>query len=204
MSPRSLLATAGLALAAMTPVSAQVLGLPVVNSGVPLGIQVAADVGFPNADHGKGTTLGASAAIGVGFFGVSGLVSRHSPESGEAVVATGFNASLRLFGGPLVPFRLMALAGVAHWTVDDVGVTHVPVSIGLAATIPNPAFSIKPWIAPRLDFTSTGGNSDTRLAISAGIDLAMLNGLSIRGAYDRISAKVGSPSIISIGVGYAL
>jgi hypothetical protein len=93
---------------------------------------------------------------------------------------------------------------VGHWTVNDVGVTHVPVSIGLAATIPSPGFSIKPWVAPRLDYRSAGGSSDTRFAISAGIDLAMLNGLSLRGAYDRLSAKVGKPGVISFGLGYAL
>lgn len=204
MFRRSLFAAAGLAFVAIVPVSAQVLGLPVVNSGVPVGIQVAADVGIANADYGKGTTVGASAGIGVGFFGVGGAVSRFSPKTGDAVVATGLNASMRLIGGPLVPFRVMMMAGVAHWTMNSVGVTHVPVSIGLAATIPNPAFSIKPWIAPRIDYTRTGGASDTHFGISGGIDLAMLNGFSIRGAYDRLSLKGASPSIISFGVGYSL
>jgi len=204
MFRRFLLATAGLALVAIAPVPAQVLGLPVVNSGVPVGIQVAADVGIANADYGKGTTVGASAAIGVGFFGVGGQVARYSPKTGDAVTATGLNASLRLLGGPLVPFRIMAMAGVARWTVAGVDVTHLPVSIGLAATIPNPAFGIKPWIAPRLDIVRAGGNSDTNFGISAGIDLAMLSGLSLRGAYDRLSIKAGSPSIISFGLGYAL
>lgn len=204
MFRRALFAGAGLALVVMAPVSAQVLGLPVVNSGVPVGIQVAADVGMANADYPKGTTVGASAGIGVGFFGVGAQVARYSPKVGDAVTATGFNASMRLVGGPLVPFRLMMMAGVAHWTRNTVGVTHVPVSIGLAATIPNPAFGIKPWIAPRLDYTRSGGADDTRFGVSAGIDLTMLNGFSIRGAYDRLSAKVGTPSIISLGLGYSL
>ncbi len=213
MFRRSLCAAAGLAFVTIAPISAQVLGLPVVNSGVPVGIQVAADVGIANADYGKGTTVGASAGIGVGFFGVGGQIARYSPSKGDvlaspgsqdAVTATGLNASMRLIGGPLVPFRIMMMAGVAHWTMNSVGVTHVPVSIGLAATIPNPAFGIKPWIAPRIDYTRTGGASDTRFGISAGIDLAMLGGFSIRGAYDRLSVKGASPSIISFGVGYAL
>jgi hypothetical protein len=206
MFRRTVLAAAGLALVAIAPVSAQVLGLPVVNSGVPVGIQVAADVGFANADFsgGKGTTVGASAAIGVGFFGVGGQVARFSPKTGDAVTSTGLNASLRLLGGPLVPFRIMAMGGVAHWSVSSVGVTHIPLSIGLAATIPNPAFGIKPWIAPRLDVVRSNGTSDSNFGLSAGIDLAMLNGLSIRGAYDRVMTKDRKPSIISFGVGFAL
>ncbi len=209
MFRRTVLAAAGLALVAIAPVSAQVRGLPVVNNGVPVGIQVAADVGFANDDAGKGTTIGASAGIGVGFFGVGGQVARYSPKTGDAVTATGLSASMRLLGGPLVPFRIMMMGGVAHWSVNStvgssVGVTHVPVSIGLAATIPNPAFSIKPWIAPRLDYTRSGGAGDTRFGLSAGIDLAMLNGLSIRGAYDRVMVKDRKPAIISFGLGYAL
>src|SRR5512140_1028429 len=117
MFRRTVLAAASLAFVVIAPVSAQVLGLPVVNSGVPVGIQVAADVGFANVDYGKGTTVGASAGIGVGFFGVGGQVARYSPKVGDAVTATGLNASMRLVGGPLVPFRLMMMAGVSHWTM---------------------------------------------------------------------------------------
>ena len=204
MFRRTVLAAAGLALVAIAPVSAQVLGLPVVNSGVPVGIQVAADVGIANADYGKGTTVGASAAIGVGFFGVGVQASRYSPKVGDAVTATGFNASMRLVGGPLVPFRIMAMGGVAHWSVNSVGVTHIPLSVGLAATIPNPAFGIKPWIAPRLDMVRSSGHTDSNFGISAGIDLAMLNGLSIRSAYDLLGLEGRKPGIFSIGLGFAL
>ena len=213
MFRRTVLAATGLALVAIAPVSAQVLGLPVVNSGVPVGIQVAADVGIANADYGKGTTVGASAAIGVGFFGVGVQVARYSPHKGDvltspgsqdAVTATGFNASMRLVGGPLVPFRIMAMGGVAHWSMNSVGYTHIPLSVGLAATIPNPAFGNKPWIAPRLDMVRSGGRTDSNFGISAGIDLAMLNGLSIRSAYDLLGLEGRKPGILSFGLGFAL
>jgi hypothetical protein len=78
------------------------------------------------------------------------------------------------------------------------------VSIGLAATIPNPAFGIKPWIAPRLDIVRSGGSSDANFGISAGIDLAMLNGLSIRAAYDLLGLEGRKPGILSFGLGFAL
>lgn len=207
MLRRYLVAAAALTLA--SPLSAQVIGLPVVNSGVPVGIQLAADVGFPNADAGKGTTIGASAGIGVGFFGITGQIARYAPKVGDAITAPGINASMRLLGGPLVPFRIMAQAGASHWSTGGIATTHIPVSIGLAATIPNPAFGIKPWIAPRLDVSRTSGTgitakTDSHFGISGGIDLSLVSGLTFRGAYDRVSAKGASPSILSFGVGFAL
>jgi hypothetical protein len=96
------------------------------------------------------------------------------------------------------------LAGYSHWSEGTVGVSHIPVSIGLAATIPNPAFSIKPWIAPRLDATRSLGKTDTHFGISGGIDLSMLSGLSLRAAYDRVSVNGGSPAILSFGIGYSM
>lgn len=204
MFRRHLIAAAALTLALTAPLSAQVIGLPVVNNGVPLGLRVGADVGMANADYGKGTTIGASAGIGIGYFGVGAQIARYTPKVGESITAPGFNASMRLLGGPLVPFRVMALAGYSHWTLNSVGVTHIPVSLGLSATIPNPAFAIKPWIAPRLDMTRVAGKSDSHFGISGGIDLSLLNGLTFRGAYDRVSVNGGSPSILSFGVGFSL
>ena len=46
--------------------SAQVLGLPVNNSGVPAGLGLYGDVAFPNGAAGDGTTLAASARLGLG------------------------------------------------------------------------------------------------------------------------------------------
>lgn len=191
------------------PVAAQSLGLPVVNNGVPTGLNLAVDAGFSNADAGKATTLGASASLGIGFLGVTGTISHWNPKAGDAVWAPGVSGSLRLLGGPLIPLRVMAQAGVSHWEIAGNKYTHVPVGIGFAATIPSPGFAIKPWIAPRIDVVrssagaGTDNNTDTRFGISGGIELALLNGLSIRAAYDRVSAKIGKPSIFALGVGFA-
>lgn len=208
MIRRYLLVAAGLGCLATAPLAAQAPGLPVVNSGVPVGIRIAADVGFPSASYGKGTAIGASGAIGVGFFGVGAQIVHYAPKVGDAITAPGFNASMRLLGGPLVPFRIMALAGYSHWTAKNGTVSesfsHIPLSIGLAATIPNPAFSIKPWIAPRLDLMHATGSTDSRFGISGGIDISLLNGLTLRGAYDRVTIKGSNPSIMSFGLGFAL
>ncbi len=208
MIRRGLLAL-GIAACVTVPAAAQVLGLPVVNNGAPTGISVAADVGFANDDYaGGGTAVGARASVGLGFFGVSGAISYFSPKNGDAVWSPGASATLRLIGGPLVPFRITMQAGAARWTIDGADYTHVPVSIGLSATIPNPAFAIKPWIAPRIDYlhsslTSIVNTSDFHFGISGGVDVALLNGLSIRAAYDRVSNGDFHPSIFSLGLGFA-
>lgn len=212
--------TFALLAAAMSRGDAQVLGLPVVNNGVPTGIAFAADVGFANDDAGKGTALGASAAFGIGLLGVTASVARFDPKDFDAINSGGVSATLRLFGGPLIPFRVLLQGGIAHWrqelrSIEGTGkimTTRVPVSVGFAATIPNPAFAIKPWVAPRIDIVRTSyeggfdtGSSDTMsdFAIAGGIDLSMLNGLTIRAAYDRIFRDGSKPSILSIGVGFA-
>ena len=202
----------GLVASAVAPASAQVIGIPVVNNGAATGVSIGADVGFASNDYfGGGTAIGAHASAGIGFFGVSAMVSRFSPKSGDAIVAPGASATLRLLGGPLVPFRITMQAGVARWTYAGATDLHIPLSIGLSATIPNPAFAIKPWIAPRIDISHMSGpaveggfitNTGVHFGISGGIDVSLLNGISIRAAYDRVSVSGASPSIFSLGLGF--
>ena len=210
---RRALLTLGVVASTAIPASAQVLGVPVMNNGTSTGINLGVDVGFANEAYGKGTAVGGRASLGLGFFGVTAMVSHFSPsDNSPSVWAPGASATLRLLGGPLVPFRINMQAGVSRWNFGELHTTHVPISIGIAATIPNPAFAIKPWIAPRLDVSrSTGGtieggsvtSTSARFGISGGIDLALLNGLSIRAAYDRLSASDSHPSIFSLGLGFA-
>ena len=204
---RRALLTLGIVAGASAPAAAQVLGLPVVNSGAPTGISVGADIGFANDQYyGGGTGVGAHASVGLGFFGVSGMISRFAPNGGgSAIWAPGASATLRLIGGPLIPFRITMQAGASQWSQGSVQVTHVPLSIGLAATIPNPAFAIKPWIAPRIDITnaSGGGGTNANFGISGGVELSFLNGILIRATYDRVPANDGSPSIFSLGLGFS-
>jgi len=199
------LTSLGLLAVLLTPsLTAQVRGLPVVNNGVPTGIGLAVDAGFANVPAGKATTYGASAAIGLGFVGVGGAVSRTDPETGEAGWSQALSASLNILGGPLVPIRLTVMGGVGRWDANGFTVTRIPVSLGLSATIPLPALAIKPWIAPRyerLKFENATG--DDRWAIAGGIDFAMINGLSFRAAYDRTFVFGDEPAILSFGIGFA-
>lgn len=209
MTMRSVLAlAAGVVCITPTLARAQALGLPVVNSGVVTGVALGADVGFANEDAGgKATTFGAKAGVGLGLFDFTAAVSRWKPEQGDAIWSPAAAVTYRLFGGPLVPFRVMIQGGYGRWRSNGVTAMHVPVSLGIAVTIPNPAFAIKPWIAPRYDYIriSAGGASqgDANFALSGGIDLTLLSGISLRAAYDRVFAGSGvKPGILSFGIGF--
>ena len=203
-----------------TPAAAQVLGLPVVNNGVPVGIAFGADVGFTNAAYGDGRAIGANAIVGVGIVAISASVSRFLPDAGgDSYVSPGGAVSLQLFGGPLVPFRVTLQGGFARWGEDVVYVTssasldpvysrlertsHLAMSLGLAATLPIPGFAVRPWVAPRIDMIKRGSSTRHDFAVSGGIEAAMLSGVRIRAAYDRVFAEDGYPSILSFGVGFA-
>ncbi len=187
------------------PAAAQVRGLPVVNSGPGIGIGIGAEVAKANAAAGGETAYGANVSLSAGIFGVSGAISRSGSDDAE-IWSQGATVSMRLFGGPFVPIRVTAQAGAGRWEVGDVTTTHVPVSLGIAATIPNPLFAIKPWLAPRISFNRvrTTGDTDTGsdFGISGGIELAFLNGLTLRASYDRLLVDGDAkPGIISFGLG---
>ena len=200
--------------------NAQVRGLPVRNAGIGTGVGLAADLGFPSASAGKGFALGATATIGLGPIGLSGSMARLDPKgAGAAITSAGATANLKVFGGPLIPVSVTLQAGAAYakegsgTVVGDVKTWHAPIGLGLTVTIPNPVFSIKPWVAPRLDVTrttqsgggtaATVGNTTAKFGISGGVDLGFLNGLTIRAMYDRVQMGSGvNPSVLSFGLGF--
>lgn len=200
----------GAMLTTPAPVTAQVLGLPVFNSGVTSGLGIMGDVGFPNDDAGLETTYGATATLGVGLVALSATVARTGIEStGEDFTTLGAAATLKVFGGPLIPLAVTLQGGVGYAEVaEGVNTLHVPIGIGVALTIPSVAVAIKPWIAPRLDISRVSGDSvataetESMFGISAGIDFNLINGLGFRAAYDLVDTEGGSPAVFSIGAGY--
>ena len=174
---------------------AQVAGLPVRNAGVAAGLGIAGDIGFSNAAAGKGVVAGVTGAIGLGPFGITGTVAAGSTSS------AGFTGNLRVFGGRL-PVSLTLQAGAAYDKTGGSNNWTIPLGVGLALTIRNPAFSIKPWVAPRVNIT--GDSPDEQHAgISGGVDLGLPSGLTLRAMYDRLSAGAGiHPSVLSLGVGF--
>jgi hypothetical protein len=184
--------------------AAQVAGMPVRNAGVGPGIGIAADVGFPNADAGKGFALAATGAIGLGPFGLTASVATWNQKGtqGSSINSVGFTGNIRVFGGAEGPVSVTLQGGGGYDNAGGSNNWHIPVGVGLAVTIPTQAFSIKPWIAPR--YSIAGDSPDeTHFGISGGVDLGLRSGLTLRAMYDRLSAGAGeSPSVLSLGLGF--
>lgn len=198
-------------------VSAQVTGLPVVNSGVTSGLGLAADVGIPNDVAGGGVAFGGTASLGLGPLGFTARVARLDPDVGEALWSAGATFNYKVFGGPLVPLAATLQGGAGYANPDfgcvtpgacDVSEWRFPVGLGISFTIPNPALAIKPWIAPRLDIVRTSAYGDieasteTDFAISGGVELNLLTGLGLQAAYDWSKRDGGDPGIFSAGLHY--
>jgi opacity protein-like surface antigen len=192
------------------PVSAQVLGLAVRNAGVPTGLGIAAEAGFANSDYGQGKAFGGTGQIGVGPLGLTATVASYDPDAAGSASLTSYGGSvnLKVFGGPLVPFSITMQAGYGYANSNGTKRSHVPVGLGLALNIPNPALAIRPWIAPRADInhvSARGLPSDTRtrFALSGGIDFNLLSGIGAGVAYDWIAGDQGShPGIFGIRLHY--
>jgi opacity protein-like surface antigen len=197
-----------------SPARAQVLGIPVYNSGIARGVGLYGDVGFPNAAAGKGTAFGLTGRAGFGPLGVTAIVSSFNPDGpAGSVTSVGGTGNLRVFGGPLVPLSVTLQGGVGYAKPDngvlpgdEVSVLHFPVGVGFALTIPNPVLAIKPWLAPRVDVTRTKTNgvsdSDTKFALSGGVEFNLLSGLGLHAAYDYRTGGSSHPGVFGIGAHY--
>jgi hypothetical protein len=197
---------------------AQLPGIAHRNAGVARGLQLAGEVGFPNAETVDGAAFGATAAFGVGLIGITATVTTWATDWGLGSgsireYAVGATGNYRLLGGPLVPLSVTLQAGVGRWTetivMADIAaeerVTSVPVGLGFALTIPSPVVSFRPWLAPRLQWTDRSGvGSTTNFALGGGLDLGFINGTSIRGAYDRVFTDGQDRSVWSVGLAHSL
>ncbi len=208
---RTLMATALLGGVSAGALQAQAAtGLPVRNAGIISGLTIGAEVGFPNADYGKGTSYGARAALGLGPFGLSAVAARWNPDGpAEARTGVGGYLNLKVFGGPLIPLSVTLQGGAEYAKDNGIKQLHAPVGLGIGLRIPNPALAIKPWIAPRLDVARfTGDNiksdTETNFGISGGVDFALLGGLTFSAAYDRTWINSFNPSVFSVGASYTL
>jgi hypothetical protein len=189
--------------------SAQVLGLPVNNSGVPAGLGLYGDVAFPNGAAGDGTTFAASGRLGISKIGVTATLASFNPKGPDNTVTTvGGTFNYKLLGGPLIPFSATLQGGVGYGKEADVKIWHFPIGVGFAITIPNPALAIKPWIAPRLDLTrtstATGWDSDSNFGVSTGVELNFLSGFGVQASYDRVFVSGSDPGIFAVGAHYGL
>jgi hypothetical protein len=200
-----------------TSAAAQVRGIPVYNAGVPRGIGIYGDIGFPNDEAGGGTGYAVTGRLGLGVFGATAILSAHNPDGpSESDVAVGATLNYRVFGGPLVPLAVTLQAGVGYskpeQLLPDDGILELsevrfPVGVGFALTIPNPVLAIKPWLAPRLDIVRTSvedgdAETDSEFGLSGGLELNTLSGLGLHATYDAIFADGGTPGVFGIGAHY--
>jgi hypothetical protein len=209
------LALAGALVGVAPSAPAQVRGLPVTNPGVPRGIGLYGDVGFPNDDAGGGTAYGITGKAGLGVIGFTGTVASYDPEAADASITVGATVNYRVFGGPLVPLAVTLQGGIGYFSPDTDSPfdfvdseLHFPVGVGFALTIPNPVLAIRPWLAPRLDLTSRkieGGDTDTEadFALSGGLELNTLSGFGVQATYDAIFADGGTAGVFGIGAHYS-
>jgi hypothetical protein len=193
---------------------AQVRGIPVYNSGIATGVAIYGDVGFPDAEAGKGTALAVSGRAGFGPLGATAMLATFNPDgAGDSKLSVGASLNYKVFGGPLIPLSVTLQGGIGYSKPDngflpgqDVNELRFPVGVGFALTIPNPALAIKPWIAPRIDIvrSSAGGQSDTEsnFGLGGGLELNLLSGLGVHAAYDRVFADGGDPSVFGFGAHY--
>lgn len=211
---RGLAAVALLSLAA-APLRAQVPGIPVHAAGVPSGVILAGHFAFPNDAAGGGRSYAVSGAVGTGLLGGTALVAVSDPEGdADGTVSVGANAAFRVLGGPLVPVSASVLAGVGYAKPEsgvlpdeETTMLRVPVALSVALVVPSPAFSVRPWVAPRLDITRLtpeGGEGETLtdFAVSAGVEVNTISGLGLHAAVDWINREGDKPVVFDIGLAY--
>ena len=208
------LASFTLCLLAGSPAAeAQIRGIPVYNNGIPTGIAIYGDVGFPNEDAGKGTAFAVSGRAGFGPFGATAILSTFNPDgAGDNDLSVGATLNYKVFGGPLIPLSVTLQGGVGYSKPDggllpgDESELRFPVGLGFALTIPNPVLAIQPWIAPRVDIVRLSGgglsNTETSFGLSAGVELNMLGGFGVHAAYDRVFIDGGDPGVFGLGAHY--
>ncbi|MGH7703219.1 MAG: outer membrane beta-barrel protein [Gemmatimonadales bacterium] len=186
---------------------AQVLGLPLRNSGIPSGVGISGEIGFPNTDYGKGTAFGGTGQIGLGPIGFTATIASYKPKGGGSTTGYGGTGNLKIFGGPLIPLSVTLQGGYGRAKTGGVTNSHFTAGLGIALNIPNPALAIRPWLAPRLDVARVSGPTPTRtdnnFGISGGVDFNLLSGLGFRASYDWVKARSNvKPAIFGLGVAY--
>jgi len=192
--------------------AAQVRGIPVYNAGVPRGIGVYGDVGFPNDEAGGGTAYAVTGRAGFGPIGATAMLSSYNPDGpADSDLSVGATVNYRLFGGPLVPLAVTLQGGVGYakpeiGALPDEYITELrfPVGVGFTLTIPNPVLAIKPWLAPRLDIVrrSADGVDASEFGLSGVIELNTLGGFGLHATYDAIFAEGGTPGVFGVGAHY--
>jgi len=205
---------AGLTLATLAVVAAagpasagaQIPGMPVWNTPrAGTGLLVAADVGIPDSNLAKGTTIAGRAAIGISALTLGATAGVRSPTGGASHVNEyGATAAYRLIGGSLIPISVNLQGGIAH-ARDSVVNTRVTTAVGLSLDVPLPGVSFEPWVAPGLRVNHRGASgtgpsqTNTEFGVAAGLTFGLgLFGLHAAVDYENLP---GGGHATTLGVG---
>lgn len=205
-----------LGLAAAGQVTAQVAGIPYyVNPRGGTGVMAAVNIGSTSSDNAasEGKAVAVTGGVGAGPLFITATAGQFNPDPAGADNVTTFGGTVgtRLFGGPLIPVTIGVQAGAGYFSTGS-GATEaklvtIPVAVGVGLNVP--LFPLKPWIAPRVQYSraTVGGttNSTTRIGVSAGADFNLLLGLGFHAAVDFMPEKTSGattyPSSTTIGIG---
>ncbi len=182
------------------------VGLPVAPRSTLDGWSIHGTVAFPGDAAGGGTTGGISAGASIGWFAIEGLVATGWPAGQVDWSGAGLLLSATLFAREHSPFRLRLFGGAGlHWVESDGRDQHGLVGASLGFSVPTPLVLLQPWVAPRAAYidASFGTFGGAHPAFAAGIDAALLSGLGVRVAYDRIFADYPDATTFAIGLYYS-
>jgi hypothetical protein len=206
---------AAIPLAALaTAAQAQLAGIPVYyNPRGGTGVGIAANVGFPNSDAGGGTAYGVAGSFGAGAVTLSAMIGAWKATSwpgaasnyawATAQTSYGGSISYRVFGGGLLPVAVAVQAGYGLIKAPVVSphpsYTQTTIPVGIGISLDPPLFPLKPWIAPRMDFTSFGSGSGlsntSTFHVSGGVNFNLLLGLGVHAAVDWGQQKITAGSV---------
>lgn len=191
--------------------AAQAAGLVVRNAGIAQGLSIGAVYGRGRRTETAGTTsidgLGARLQAGLGPAGVSVGVARSwlEPAGGVRVRRDELTAAVAMtvFGGPLVPLKVSWQAAGSRGLGTD-RAWRGSLGLGAALTIPATVLSIRPWLAPRIDYLGHQSVHGSRFkpAVAAGVEFGLLTGLGLQIEYDsRLGWDGGAGPVSGIGLG---
>ncbi len=217
------------------PAAAQMVGNPVYFSPKHgTGITIAGDLGRGLNDASfKTNYYGGRATIGLPMFTISAGAGVVKPSGvfdvpgTESEVTFGGNVALNVFNPPLAPVAVSLQGGVGYVKTTGSGVAGgdvttlvFPLGVALAFSVPSPALSVEPWIAPRVHIVRTSNGTsttETNFGVSAGLNLGLPMGLGFHAAIDYVavsdpddvvplssSSSDVSPFLVGVGVHYKI
>jgi opacity protein-like surface antigen len=189
---------------------AQLAGIPVYfNARGGTGVGVAANVGFPDNKSGGGTAYGVAGSLGTGPVTLTAMVGAYKPSAVTSAQASfGGSVSYRVLGGGFLPVAVAVQGG--YGTFKALGITRSTIPVGVGIEFNVPLFPLKPWIAPRWEYTSVSGGgipsvNASSFRVSAGVNFNLLLGLGLHAAvdYGQVPSKINpaKPNTLTFGVG---